>query len=302
MKKFLYLISASVFFFSCNIESEITKSTSAVLASDVTSIVINNSYIPIDIEGVSGDKIIFSAGGNITLYTNDKIINEPVIKISGNSALLYFQVFEDNQASFSFNSGASDKKRPWLRIQIPSSFSGELTVNNYGYNAKASIKNFPNLKAFTYLVIDSDLKTENIKGDSATFYLNSADLTGSEFEFQNTTIYAQTSCTISLSGFPGNLFVTTQNYMPFKAEYTRYNGEYIDIRTYSGGGEIILPKTASFQYDLFSTTGTILLTGFDSKSAEVDLGNKKRGTVKNGGTPGEIYYNSYTNSFSVIGK
>ena len=132
MKKFLYLISASVFFFSCNIESEITKSTSAVLASDVTSIVINNSYIPIDIEGVSGDKIIFSAGGNITLYTNDKIINEPVIKISGNSALLYFQVFEDNQASFSFNSGASDKKRPWLRIQIPSSFSGELTVTKTG--------------------------------------------------------------------------------------------------------------------------------------------------------------------------
>lgn len=302
MKNLFILLFASVFFFSCNIESEIAKSTTAVLSPDVTSIVINNSYIPIDIEGVSGNEIVFTSGGNITLYTNDKIINEPVIKISGNSALLYFQVFEDNQASFSYNSGASADKQPWLRIQIPSSFSGELTVNNYGYNAKAGIRNFPNLKSFTYLVIDSDLITENIKGHSATFYLNSADLNASEFEFENTTIYAQTSCTISLSGFPGNLFVTTQNYMPFKAEYTRYNGEYIDIRTYSGGGEIILPKTASFQYDLFSTTGTILLSGFDNTSAEVNLANKKRGTVDNGGTLGEIYYNSYTNQFSVKGQ
>lgn len=301
MKKKLLTILTAVIFFACNIESEITKETSAVIDDSVKSIVINNSYIPIEIEGISGNEIVFKSGGMITLYTGDNTINEPVIKISENSALLYFQVFEDNQASFSFNSN-NEKNKPWLRIQIPTSFSGDLTVNNYGYNAKAVIRNFPNLNSFTYLVIDSDLTMENMHGTKSTFYLNSADLTATDFEFDNTTIYAQTSCTISLSGFPGNLFVTTQNYMPFKAKYNKYNGEYIDIRTYSGGGEIVLPKTASFTYDLFSTTGSVNLSGFDNPTAEINLANKKRGTVSGTGTVGEFYYNSYTNSFTVRGE
>lgn len=301
MKKKLLTILTAVIFFACNIESEITKETSAVIDDSVKSIVINNSYIPIEIEGISGNEIVFKSGGMITLYTGDNTINEPVIKISENSALLYFQVFEDNQASFSFNSN-NEKNKPWLCIQIPTSFSGDLTVNNYGYNAKAVIRNFPNLNSFTYLVIDSDLTMENMHGTKSTFYLNSADLTATDFEFDNTTIYAQTSCTISLSGFPGNLFVTTQNYMPFKAKYNKYNGEYIDIRTYSGGGEIVLPKTASFTYDLFSTTGSVNLSGFDNPTAEINLANKKRGTVSGTGTVGEFYYNSYTNSFTVRGE
>lgn len=298
MRKILLPILTAGLFWACNIETEITKETTAVLDSSVKSIVINNSYIPIEIEGISGNEINFKSGGMITLYTGDKTINEPIIKISDNSALLYFQVFEDNQASFSFNSN-NGKNKPWLRIQIPSSFSGDLTLNNYGFNAKASIKNFPQLNSFTYLVIDSDLTMDNIHGKKSTFYLNSADLNAANFEFENTTIYAQTSCTISLSGFPGNLFVTTQNYMPFKAKYSRYNGEYIDIRTYSGGGEIVLPKTASFTYDLFSTTGSVGLSGFPANSAQINLANKKRGTVSGSGTSGEIYYNSYTNSFTI---
>lgn len=301
MKNILLPVLISGLFFSCYIESEITKETSAVLDSSVKSIVINNSYIPIEIEGISGNEIVFKSGGMITLYTGDTTVNEPIIKISENSALLYFQVFEDNQASFSFNSN-NGKNKPWLRIQIPSSFSGDLTVNNYGYNAKAVIKGFPNLNSFTYLVIDSDLTMENIHGEKSTFYLNSADLAASDFEFENTTIYAQTSCTISLTGFPGNLFVTTQNYMPFTAKYNKYNGEYIDIRTYSGGGEIVLPKTASFTYDLFSTTGSVNLSGFDNPSEEINLANKKRGTVSGSGSSGEFYYNSYTNSFTLKGE
>lgn len=296
----LFTTTMCALFLACGTESEITKESTALLDASIQSIVINNSYIPIEIEGVAGDQIIFKSGGMISLFTTDDTINKPIIKISENSALIYFQVFEDNQASYSFNNNG--KNKPWLRLLIPETFAGELTVNNYGYNAKATIKNFPNLNSFTYMVIDSDLKMEKVHGIHSTFYLNSADLNAVDFEFDNTTIYAQTSCTISLNGFPGNLFVTTQNYMPFKATYNRYNGEFIDIRAYSGGGELNLPKTAAFAYDLFSTTGTLIFTGFDNNSAQTNLTNKKRGTVSGSSAVGEIYYNSYTNSFTVRGK
>lgn len=298
MKKNLFTLLSLLITLSCVVPNPIQKEKIVSLPNTITSIVINNSYIPIEIVGTEGNDIVFTATGTINLYTNDKVINEPVIKLGENSALIYFQVFEDNLASFSFNEN-NEKTRPLLRIQLPSQFSGSLTLNNYGYNAKATIKNFTQLDDFTYLVNDSDLTLENIKGKNATFNLNSADLKATQITFQNTTINAKTSCTISLSGNPGNITATTQNYMPFTAKYDSYNGEIIDISTYSGGGSISLPSNASFSYNLFSTSGKIDLIGFANNNSKVNQINKKQGVVTGSSSAGEIRYNSYTNSFTL---
>ena len=160
----------------------------------------------------------------------------------------------------------------------------------------------PNLTDFIYLVIDSDLTMNNVGGESSLFYLDNADLDARKFYFDETVINAKTSCTISLSGCPGNLNATTQNYMPFDATYETYDGEIINIITYSGGGTLTLPKTAAFEYDLFSTSGLINFSGFDSVSSETDSVNKKTGTVSGSGVTGNIRYNSGTNTFSVVGR
>ena len=287
--------------FSCNLTSEITKENRIVLDDTVTSVTVNNNYIPIQIEGVGGDEIIFRSHGIINYFTNDEIINEPVIKTSDTGILIYFQVFKDNQASYSFNTSDSENA-PRLVLQIPSSYTGSLTINNYGYNAKASVADLPNLTDFIYLVIDSDLTMNNVGGESSLFYLDNANLDARKFYFDETVINAKTSCTISLSGCPGNLNATTQNYMPFDATYETYDGEIINIITYSGGGTLTLPKTAAFEYDLFSTSGLINFSGFDSVSSETDSVNKKTGTVSGSGVTGNIRYNSGTNTFSVVGR
>ena len=77
--------------FSCNLTSEITKENRIVLDDTVTSVTVNNNYIPIQIEGVGGDEIIFRSHGIINYFTNDEIINEPVIKTSDTGILIYFQ-------------------------------------------------------------------------------------------------------------------------------------------------------------------------------------------------------------------
>ena len=287
MKKILTIALTAGTLFSCNLTSDITKESRLLLDDTVASITVNNNYIPIQIEGVEGNEIIFQSHGIIDYFTNDEIINEPVIKSSDTGILIYFQVFKDNQASYSFNTSDSENA-PRLVLQIPSSYTGSLTINNYGYNAKASVADLPNLTDFIYLVID--------------FYLDNANLDARKFYFDETVINAKTSCTISLSGCPGNLNATTQNYMPFDATYETYDGEIINIITYSGGGTLTLPKTAAFEYDLFSTSGLINFSGFDSVSSETDSVNKKTGTVSGSGVTGNIRYNSGTNTFSVVGR
>ena len=281
MKKILTIALTAGTLFSCNLTSDITKESRLLLDDTVASITVNNNYIPIQIEGVEGNEIVFQSRGIIDYFTNDEIINEPVIKSSDTGILIYFQVFKDNQASYSFNTNDSENA-PRLVLQIPSSYTGSLTINNYGYNAKASVTDLPNLTDFIYLVIDSDLTMNNVGGESSLFYLDNADL--------------------SLSGCPGNLNATTQNYMPFDATYETYDGEIINIITYSGGGTLTLPKTAAFEYDLFSTSGLINFSGFDSVSSETDSVNKKTGTVSGSGVTGNIRYNSGTNTFSVVGR
>ena len=263
MKKILTIALTAGTLFSCNLTSDITKESRLLLDDTVASITVNNNYIPIQIEGVEGNEIIFQSHGIIDYFTNDEIINEPVIKSSDTGILIYFQVFKDNQASYSFNTSDSENA-PRLVLQIPSSYTGSLTINNYGYNAKASVADLPNLTDFIYLVIDSDLTMNNVGGESSLFYLDNANLDARKFYFDETVINAKTSCTISLSGCPGNLNATTQNYMPFDATYETYDGEIINIITYSGGGTLTLPKTAAFEYDLFSTSGLINFSGFDS--------------------------------------
>lgn len=301
MKKILTIALTAGTLFSCNLTSDITKESRLLLDDTVTSITVNNNYIPIQIEGVEGNEIVFQSHGIIDYFTNDEIINKPVIKSSDTGILIYFQVFKDNQASYSFNTNDSENA-PRLVLQIPSSYTGSLTINNYGYNAKASVTDLPNLTDFIYLVIDSDLTMNNVGGQSALFYLDNANLDARKFYFDETVINAKTSCTISLSGCPGNLNATTQNYMPFDAAYETYDGEIINIITYSGGGTLTLPKTAAFEYDLFSTSGLINFSGFDSVDSETDSANKKTGTVAGSGMTGSIRYNSGTNTFSVVGK
>lgn len=301
MKKILTIALTAGTLFSCNLTSDITKESRLLLDDTVTSITVNNNYIPIQIEGVEGNEIVFQSRGIIDYFTNDEIINKPVIKSSDTGILIYFQVFKDNQASYSFNTNDSENA-PRLVLQIPSSYTGSLTINNYGYNAKASVTDLPNLTDFIYLVIDSDLTMNNVGGQSALFYLDNANLDARKFYFDETVINAKTSCTISLSGCPGNLNATTQNYMPFDAVYETYGGEIINIITYSGGGTLTLPKTAAFEYDLFSTSGLINFSGFDSVDSETDSANKKTGTVAGSGMTGSIRYNSGTNTFSVVGK
>ena len=301
MKKILTIALTAGTLFSCNLTSDITKESRLLLDDTVPSITVNNNYIPIQIEGVEGNEIVFQARGIIDYFTNDAIINEPVIKSSDTGILIYFQVFKDNQASYSFNTSDSENA-PRLVLQIPSSYTGSLTINNYGYNAKASVADLPNLTDFIYLVIDSDLTMNNVGGESSLFYLDNANLDARKFYFDETVINAKTSCTISLSGCPGNLNATTQNYMPFDATYETYDGEIINIITYSGGGTLTLPKTAAFEYDLFSTSGLINFSGFDSVSSETDSVNKKTGTVSGSGVTGNIRYNSGTNTFSVVGR
>ena len=296
MKKILTIALTAGTLFSCNLTSDITKESRLLLDDTVASITVNNNYIPIQIEGVEGNEIVFQSRGIIDYFTNDEIINEPVIKSSDTGILIYFQVFKDNQAAYSFNT--SDENTPRLTLQIPSSYSGSLTINNYGYNAKASVTDLPNLTDFIYLVIDSDLTMNNVGGESSLFYLDNANLDARKFYFDETVINAKTSCTISLSGCPGNLNATTQNYMPFDATYETYDGEIINIITYSGGGTLTLPKTA----DLFSTSGLINFSGFDSADSETDSANKKTGTVAGSGITGSIRYNSGTNTFSVVGR
>lgn len=300
MKKILTIALTAGTLFSCNLTSDITKESRLLLDDAVASITVNNNYIPIQIEGVEGNEIVFQSRGIIDYFTNDEIINKPVIKSSDTGILIYFQVFKDNQAAYSFNT--SDENTPRLTLQIPSSYSGSLTINNYGYNAKASVTDLPNLTDFIYLVIDSDLTMNNVGGQSALFYLDNANLDARKFYFDETVINAKTSCTISLSGCPGNLNATTQNYMPFDAVYETYGGEIINIITYSGGGTLTLPKTAAFEYDLFSTSGLINFSGFDSVSIETESVNKKTGTVSGSGVTGSIRYNSGTNTFSVVGR
>lgn len=301
MKKILTIALTAGTLFSCNLTSDITKESRLLLDDTVASITVNNNYIPIQIEGVEGNEIVFQSRGSIDYFTNDEIINEPVIKSSDTGILIYFQVFKDNQASYSFNTSDSENA-PRLVLQIPSSYTGSLTINNYGYNAKASVTDLPNLTDFIYLVIDSDLTMNNVGGESSLFYLDNADLDARKFYFDETVINAKTSCTISLSGCPGNLNATTQNYMPFDATYETYDGEIINIITYSGGGTLTLPKTAAFEYDLFSTSGLINFSGFDSVDSETDSANKKTGTVSGSGVTGNIRYNSGTNTFSVVGR
>lgn len=301
MKKILTIALTAGTLFSCNLTSDITKESRLLFDDTVTSITVNNNYIPIQIEGVEGNEIVFQSRGSIDYFTNDEIINKPVIKSSDTGILIYFQVFKDNQASYSFNTNDSENA-PRLVLQIPSSYTGSLTINNYGYNAKASVTDLPNLTDFIYLVIDSDLTMNNVGGESSLFYLDNANLDARKFYFDETVINAKTSCTISLSGCPGNLNATTQNYMPFDAVYETYGGEIINIITYSGGGTLTLPKTAAFEYDLFSTSGLINFSGFDSVSIETESVNKKTGTVSGSGVTGNIRYNSGTNTFSVVGR
>ena len=301
MKKILTIALTAGTLFSCNLTSDITKESRLLLDDTVASITVNNNYIPIQIEGVEGNEIIFQSRGIIDYFTNDEIINEPVIKSSDTGILIYFQVFKDNQASYSFNTSDSENA-PRLVLQIPLSYTGSLTINNYGYNAKASVTDLPNLTDFIYLVIDSDLTMNNVGGESSLFYLDNANLDARKFYFDETVINAKTSCTISLSGCPGNLNATTQNYMPFDATYETYDGEIINIITYSGGGTLTLPKTAAFEYDLFSTSGLINFSGFDSVSSETHSVHTQTGTASRSGVTGNIRYNSGTNTFSVVGR
>ena len=160
MKKILTIALTAGTLFSCNLTSDITKESRLLLDDTVASITVNNNYIPIQIEGVEGNEIIFQSRGIIDYFTNDEIINEPVIKSSDTGILIYFQVFKDNQASYSFNTSDSENA-PRLVLQIPS----DLTMNNVG-------------------------------GESSLFYLDNANLDARKFYFDETVINAKTSCTI----------------------------------------------------------------------------------------------------------
>ena len=91
MKKILTIALTAGTLFSCNLTSDITKESRLLLDDTVASITVNNNYIPIQIEGVEGNEIIFQSRGIIDYFTNDEIINEPVIKSSDTGILIYFR-------------------------------------------------------------------------------------------------------------------------------------------------------------------------------------------------------------------
>lgn len=293
-RKVLILVVLAIFLISCGSKISIEASKTETLKSSVTKINIHNRQIPIKIKGIDGNEIVCLSTGKMSLNVDYKDTPKFVINQTEDTATIFLQVFSKNISTI-YDRDAN------ILIQIPKSFSGQLYINQSGFENSATISGFDGLEILNITNKDSNVFLEDVVADYCSFNIDYANVTGKNIDFKDLIVNTAEGkrTTLNFSGQPGNVSIISLNNVKTDLTYETFTNQTINMEIYSGLVTIDLPDYAKFKIEAFSTTGKVTVADEFKDRGDFSVFKKNQvvGIVEE--AEGFIRLNSYLNGLVI---